>query len=328
MVDKSKIEAQSLVEQEKLREDPGFGTMVTSDLARLVTPDGKFNVVKLNQSFSARLNIYHRLIQLSWIKFVMVIVAFYILVNVFFALIYYAIGIENLNGISRFDQIGDFWEAFFFSSQTLTTVGYGGVLPKGYLVNTIAAFEALTGLMIFAIMTGLLYGRFSRPNPRFIYAKKAVVAPYFEMNAFMFRLVSETNNVLINVEATIVFSRNELIDGKVIRKYYNLDLERRKIKFFPMVWTVVHPITPESVLFHETHETLKAADGEFIVTIEGTSDTMSDPVHSRSSYMYNEIVWGAKYTNIVFPEGKQYKMDLSKVHNIYDAPLIPLNAKK
>lgn len=307
---------ESLVEQEKHREDLGFGTKVTSEKARLVTPDGHFNVRKLHQSFEARANIYHRLIRMHWLKFGVLIFIFYFFVNLIFGSIYYSIGIENLEGISSVDELSDFWEAFFFSSQTLTTVGYGKISPVGYLTSFVSAMEALTGLMSFAIMTGLLYGRFSRPNPKLLYSSKAIIGPYLDINGFMFRIANEKNNQLMNVKVSLIFSRNETSKGEVIRKYYTLETERNQVLFLPTVWTVVHPITDKSVLYNQTAESLTKCDGEFIISVEAINDTMTDPVHSRKSYLYNELFWGAKFKPMLEAVGTEYVLDLSKIDSL------------
>lgn len=307
---------QTLVEKERQREDLGFGTKVTSENARLVRSDGSFNVRKLHQSFEARANIYHRLIKMHWLKFGLVIIGFYVLVNLIFGTVYYFIGIEHLEGVSSVDHLSDYWEAFFFSSQTLTTVGYGKISPAGYLTSFVAAVEALFGLMLFAIMTGLLYGRFSRPNPKLLFSSKAIIAPYLDINGLMFRIANEKNNQLMNLKLSLVFSRNENTDGNIVRRYYTLETERASVLFLPTAWTVVHPITKESVLFNQTAESLRSSDGEFIVSVEAINDTMIDPVHTRMSYLYNELIWGAKFRPMLEPVGLEYVLDLSKIDEV------------
>jgi inward rectifier potassium channel len=310
-----KHQKENLVEREKQREDLGFGSKAVNKQARLVKSDGKFNVKKLGQSLNARLNIYHRLIMMSWTKLFFVLVIFYFLTNLFFGSIYYFIGVKNLAGIVPSDNLSDFWEAFFFSSQTLTTVGYGRISPTGYLTNFIAATESLIGLMTFAIMTGLLYGRFSKPSPRILYSENAIMAPYLNTTGLMFRLVNEKSNQLINVKASVIFSRNELSDGELKRRYYQLELERKEVKFFAMSWTLVHPITETSVLVGETAESLRNSDAEFLVSIEALDDTQADPVHSRKSYWHNEIVWEAQFQTMLHDHQDKYLLDLTKLND-------------
>jgi inward rectifier potassium channel len=225
------------------------------------------------------------------------------------------VGVEHLVGISSEDELSDFWEAFFFSSQTLTTVGYGKISPNGYLTSFVAAVEALVGLMIFAIMTGLLYGRFSRPDPKLLFSSKALIAPYLDINGLMFRIANEKNNQLMNVKLSLIFSRNEKSNGEIVRRYYTLETERSSVLFLPTAWTVVHPITETSKLYNETAESLKKCDGEFIISVEAINDTMIDPVHVRKSYLYSELEWGAKFTPMLEPVENEYVLDLSKINN-------------
>ncbi len=231
------------------------------------------------------------------------------------------IGVEHLLGVEAADPLTDFWEAFFFSSQTLTTVGYGRISPEGYLTSFIAALEALIGLMIFAIMTGLLYGRFSRPNPKVIYSSKAIISPYLDINGLMFRIANEKSNQLMNVKVSVILSRNEMSNGNLIRRYHSLETERSTVLFLPTAWTVVHPITKESVLYGQTLEQLQKCDAEIIVNLEGVNDTMTDPIHTRKSYLYNEILWGAKFQGMLEPVGQEYVLDLSKIDSAKEIAL-------
>jgi inward rectifier potassium channel len=177
------------------------------------------------------------------------------------------------------------------------------------------------GLLSFSILTGLLYGRFSKPVPRIRYSEKAIISPYLNINGLMIRLANEKSNQLINVEASVIFSRNETIDGVVKRKYYGLDLERSKVKFFAMSWTLVHPITEKSVLFGETMESLQASDAEMLVTVEGTNDTFADPIYSRRSFLYNEIEFGKKFLPMTVPQEDYYLLDLNKLSDREDTVL-------
>ena len=313
----------SKLEQERNRKDSGFGTATTSTRARLILPDGRFNVTRNGQSFSARLNLYHRLITMPVFEFVLVIALAYFLVNLVFAGIYYSIGLEHLSGIDEQTKfISPFWGAFFFSSQTLTTVGYGHISPLGSLTNVVAAIEALVGLMMFALITGLVYGRFSTPSPKILFSQHLLVSPYLDINGLMFRVVNERNSQLINTSVNVMMSRNEADStGKLIRKYYNLALERDFIQFFSTSWTVVHPITPESPFFNETPESLVASDTEILVALEGHNDAYSNSVHVRTSYLYSEFVWGRKFVPILSEKGNGYLIDLNKINETVEAPL-------
>ncbi len=307
-----------LIENEKNRQDLGFGTKVTDKTARLVQQDGRFNVRRKGQSFKAWLNIYHRLITMGSIKFACIVFLFYLVVNSIFAVLYVLLGVQNLQGIIGTSKSEEFWEAFFFSSQTITTVGYGRIAPTTFATSFLSSIEALIGLMIFALVTGILYGRFSRPKAHILFSKKALIAPYFDKKAFMFRIANEKSNQIINVKINIVFSRIEDVAGSLIRKYYGLPLERDFVTFFPMNWTIVHPITEDSPLWGETEASLKDSDAEFLVALEGREDTFAESIYTRFSYLYDNIVWGAKFKLMLdtSPDGT-YLLDLKKI-NDYD----------
>jgi inward rectifier potassium channel len=307
-----------LVELEKKREDTGFGTQVVNEGTRLVRSDGNFNVKKIGQSFGARANIFHRLITMPWWKLSIVVFTFYFLTNILFATIYVLVGIEHLQGIDNGTKIQNFWEAFFFSSQTLTTLGYGRIAPVGLGANIVSSIEALVGLLAFSITTGLLYGRFSRPVPMILYSDKAMIAPYLDIQGLMIKMANEKSNQLINVEATLIYSRNELKNGIITRQYYPLELERKYVKYFSLSWTIVHPITEKSPLFDQTPESLHASNSELLLSVDGINDTFSDHINSRRSYLYDEIIFGQKFANIISSQNDQYVLDLSKINSLQE----------
>ena len=320
----SKIKKSNLLEKEQERPDLGFGTQMTNDAARLINRDGTFNARRVNVSFWAWADIFHRLTILSWPRFFIVIFAIYFVVNCFFSLLYMGIGVEHLQGISATTVMEKFWGAFFFSAQTLTTVGYGHVAPIGMVASALSAFESLVGVLGFAIASGLVYGRFSRPIPKILFSHNSVFAPYLDINAWMFRMINESPNELVDVRVDVTLSRLETLpDGKRTRKYYPIKLERSQVNFFPLGWTIVHPITEESPLYGATEESLEESDSEFLVYIRATEETFLQPVHARNSFRYEEIVWGAKFIpllNSVRTE-KVVRVDVQKVHDYEPRPL-------
>ncbi|HEV7348736.1 ion channel [Telluribacter sp.] len=288
----------SLLNEEENRKDLGFGQRITDRQSRLINRDGTFNVERRGQSFLNSINWYHRLVTIHWWQFFGCIFLVYLLLNSLFALIYLLIGIEQLQGVEvdSYPVHGAFWEAFFFSAQTLTTVGYGRVSPLGFWSNSVASIEALMGLLMFVIATGLLYGRFSRPLPRIRFSKTALISPYLDINGFMFRIIHERDNELIDLEAELSLSRLEVLpNGQRVRKYYTLELERNHVNFFPLNWTIVHPITSKSPLSGATPDSLMESDTEILVLLRAMDETFMQQVHTRYSYRYEEIVWGAKF---------------------------------
>jgi inward rectifier potassium channel len=310
-----------LVEQEKQRNDLGFGTTLTNAQSRLVNQDGSFNLVRVNGSLWDRLNIYNRLITMRWSRFFVLLMGAYIVTNTLFAGIYMLADARSLAGIDDKVMNGPFWKCFFFSAQTLTTVGYGHISPNSFLTSSIAAFESMIGLLAFALGTGLLYGRFSRPVAHIRFSKNAVFAPYLDVNAWMFRIINTRANQLINIEVTTTLSRLEQKpDGTLTRKYYGLNLERSKVAFFPANWTLVHPITDKSPLYGCTPEELEQADAEILISLQALDDTFVQMVHTRFSYRYSEIRWGHKFRPM-FNREQQTELDLDKLDETEEAEL-------
>lgn len=314
-----------LVEAEEKRQDLGFGTQVNDHNTRLLNRDGSFNVKRSGGTFWSRLNIFNRLVVCSWQRFFMLVISFYLTLNFIFAAIYEFFGIENLQGADLTSPQSRFMDAFFFSSQTLTTVGYGRIAPVGFWTSSVAAVESLLGLLIFALATSLLYGRFSKPVAHILYSDKAIIAPYLDVTGFMFRIVNERANQLIDLQVEVAMSILEKQpNGKDARRYYGLDLERNKVNFFPTNWTIVHPITQESPMFGLNKDELLNRSVEFLILIKATEDTFNQIVHSRISYHANEIVYGAKFASMLADSGTPglTNLDLTKLSDIQEVTLV------
>lgn len=312
-----------LVEQEEQRQDLGFGTKITESYSRLINKDGSFNVVRKNATFWDHLNLYHRLIAMPWPRFLLSLLVFFIGVHLVFTGFYLLAGTNQLDGVAAHTVTDHFWTAFFFSTQTLTTVGYGHISPVGLTANLIAAVESTLGWLIFALTTGLLYGRFSRPVAHLRFSRHAVFAPYLDVNGWMFRIINERSNQLIDVEVDVSMSRLETKpDGTRYRRYYSLELERRKVVFFPMNWTLVHPVTHNSPLYGCTPEQLEESETEFLIFLKAVDDTFSQLVHSRYSYRYDEILWGRKFKPM-FDSSKpnMITVDLNQLDQTDEIPL-------
>ena len=261
----------------------------------MMDSNGKFRVKRTGIRSILSLSFAHELIQMSWSRFLLVVLLFYILVNTLFAALYYLNGMENFMGGLAGSGPAAFSEAFFFSAQTLTTVGYGRINPAGLIANILASAEALIGLMSFALVTGLLYGRFARPVASLIYSDNVLFSPYQDGTALMLRLANARNNDLAEVQAEITLSL--LVDegDKAIRKYFTLELERSQVTALPLAWTLVHAIRAESPLLEMTQERLKEMEGEILVTMKGLDTTFSQTVYSRRSFGTDAFVWNARF---------------------------------
>jgi len=279
--------------------DLGFGSRVLQQAgARFLNRDGTFNVVREHISFLRSLNLYHEMLNAPLWAFYAVIFTVYVVVNLLFAGLYLLCGPGALHGSTAVTPGERFLESFFFSVQTLATIGYGRLSPAGAAANSLVAIEALVGLLGVAFATGLSFARFSRPLAHILYSERAVIAPYRGITGFMFRIINERRNQLIDVKARVTLSRMVIENGRRLRKFEPLPLERTAVPFFPLHWTLVHPIDEKSPLYGVSAESLRQSEAEFMILLTGTDETFSETVHSRSSYLAGEVVVGARFRDM------------------------------
>jgi inward rectifier potassium channel len=250
----------------------------------------------------------------------------FILINLIFASIYFIIGVDHLGGIITSTPFDNFLETFFFSCQTFTTVGYGRINPQGFLVSAIAAFQAFLGLLSFALATGLLYGRFSRPQAFLKYSHNAIIAPYKKGIALMLRMAPYKNNRLSEVEVKLTVAMQLEENGKMVNKFYPLATEISKINSLNLSWTIVHPINEKSPLYDFNEQDLANANTEIFVFVNGFDEVFSNTVISRMSYIAEEIVWGAKFVIMYHPSNDRTAtiLELNKI-NDFEKVELPVN---
>jgi inward rectifier potassium channel len=279
---------------EKPTFDPGLTQQFTGSLRRAINKDGTFNVHRRGTTWRD-VHPYLHLINMHWGAFMGVVLACYLLANTAFAFAYFLLGTNQFQGVDAPTASGRFLNAFFFSAQTLTTVGYGVIAPKGTAASMLAAIEAMFGLMGFALATGLLFGRVSKPSARIGFSDKILITPYQDGTSVQFRVVNQRANTLMELEARVVLMVVEGPPGQQKRNYKPLALERPNVLFFPLTWTIVHPIDAESPLWQKAPEDLERLQVEFLVLIKGYDDTFSQTVQARYSYRYDEVMWDAKF---------------------------------
>jgi len=285
------------IKSNPLDRELGFGKNAALD-GRLMNSDGSFNVER--EPKSRWDNTYYHLITMSWGRFLLLLFSFFLLINTLFSFVYLFVGVENFNGVVLGNFEHNFMQAFFFSSQTLTTVGYGHISPNGYTVSILASLESFMGLLAFALMTGLLYGRFSRPSAKIVFSENLLIAPYKGGKALMLRMSNTSKSELIETEVQILMAINQREeDGTLNRKFYPLGLEINKISFFSLSWTVVHPLDENSPIFNFTEQDILDANAEIMVLVKGTDETAQQLVHTRRSYAAEEIVWNAKFSPVI-----------------------------
>lgn len=274
--------------------DPGLGQRAGVNGGRVVLPDGTFNVERKSLSYELK-DTYQYLITIGWGHFFIWLFTGYLFANTCFALIYLAIGVEHLAGADLESAGTRFLSAFFFSAQTLTTVGYGGIHPAGWVTSGIAAVEAMIGVLGFALATGLLYGRFSHPQMKILFSRNVLISPYNEGEALMFRIANQRSNNILNASVKVLLVFSEKAESGFTRRYYPLNLERESVTFFPLSWTVVHPIDAESPFFGLSESEITENRCEIIVQVSGYDDTFHQETHRLSSYTAGDFVWNAKF---------------------------------
>ncbi|REC56770.1 Inward rectifier potassium channel Irk [Chryseobacterium piscium] len=294
-------------------ENSGFGSRASG---RFINKDGLPNVRRRGINVFNRLSWYHTMLNLSSFRFITYLVVMYILINLVFAFIYYLIGVEHLTGIDKSNPLDEFIDVFFFSSQTFTTVGYGRIAPVGFMASLVATFEAFLGLLTFAIATGLFYGRFSRPRAYLRFSDIAVIAPFQDVTALMFRLAPYKNNALTDADVTLSTAIEINEEGTVKSNFYRLETQLSKINTLALNWTIVHKIDENSPFFGFSADDFKNTNIEIIVHVRAFDEVFSNTVVQRSSYVSCEIIYGAKFISMYYPDKEKDStvLDLDKIN--------------
>ena len=293
--------------------DPGLTQQYTGPLLRAINKDGSFNVRR--RGLRGLSGVYMYLVSLSWPRFWALVTLAYLAVNTIFAALYAGLGPGALRAAENDVGLSTFSQAFFFSVHTLTTVGYGDLYPLGLAANVISSVEAALGLMGFALATGLLFARFSRPNAQLVFSDRMVVAPYRDGQSLQFRIANRRSNVMTDVLADMMLMTVEQdAQGQLRRNFVELKLERKKVFFLALTWTVVHPIDETSPLKGMKAADLERLQAEVLILIRGYDDSFTQVVNTRYSYRWEEVEWSARFapTFDVAPEG-YLVLDLDRI---------------
>jgi inward rectifier potassium channel len=322
--DPSPLASRVAVDAELRDRDLGFGTVVSGNRARrLLNRDGSFNVAREGLGLLATLAPYQLLLTISWSGFIAVVALLYLVLNLVFALLFLMCGPDALAGPAVHMLSGRFSQAFFFSIQTFATIGYGQIGPNGLAANLLVTFEALVGLMYQALATGLLFARFARPTAAIVFSRQAIIAPYADMQSLQFRIANRRRrNEIIELEAQVLYTSFENNERRqLVRRYRLLPLERNKVTFFPLAWTIVHPIDDSSPLKGKSREDLEREEAEILVLLTGVDETYEQTVHARTSYRAEEIVWNARFQSVFRGTSPSYllSIDVSRLNDIEQA---------
>ena len=279
--------------------DPGLGITSSEYAERMVNADGSFNILHLNKPrrFS---EAYHFLVNISWGYFFVLAFAMGFLINAFFALVYLAIGIEEIIPPTG-SLVTDFFNALFFSTQTFTTLGYGAMFPHGLASGVVSSIEAFLGLMLFAFITGLIYGRFSKPKAAIRFSQNLLLNELNESNALMFRIVNNRKSTMINPKVAVTLSLSQKNEqGAYMNNFYTLDLERDTINYLPTTWTIVHFIDKDSPLFQFQKPELSKQHGELLIMVSYYDESFNQEVHQMHSYVLSDIMIDFKFSKAFY----------------------------
>ena len=299
--------------------DPGFGYNSKENARNIINDNGTSNVRHINRKRNVN-DLYTYFIDISWFQFFVLILVAYTILNMLFGVFYVAIGIEQITK-PKGTFLEDFLNGFFFSAQTLTTVGYGGIAPQGITANFIAAFEAMIGLLSFSFITGMLYGRFSKPKANIEFSENIILRDFKSQKAIMFRLMNSRKTVMIEPEITVTLSvteENEKNEFK--RNFYELKLERNKIMYLPTVWTIVHQIDDDSPLYKYSKEEIRNLDAHLYILINYHEESFSQKVYQINSYHFEDLITDVKYKSAASFDVEGYTLldhnKLSEVENL------------
>ncbi len=267
-------------------------------------------------------DLYHRLLSFKWRAFLGLVLVYYLGVNFLFGCAYFLAGSDALAGIRTTPLLSHFLDCFFFSVQTFATIGYGAISPATLAAHLLVTFEALTGLLSVALVTGLIFARFSRPTARVVFSHNALVTSHDGMPCLLFRMANERSNQIlearVSVNAIWTITTKE---GETFRKFVPLKLVREHSPLFTMSWTVIHPLDAESPLKGLTSQQLIDTSAGLIISVTGIDETFSQLIHSRHSYTAEEVLWNHRFKDVLSLQSDgTYRLDIRKIHDIEGIP--------
>lgn len=259
-------------------------------------------------------DFYHRFLRLPWWVSLATIVAVFLGLNAAFAELYLLVG-----GVAN-ARPGSFADAFFFSVQTMGTIGYGSMYPATPVANVLVVVEAVVGLLVTAVSTGLVFAKFSQSNGRIVFSRHVTIALWDGVPTLMFRVSNERGNLIVEAQVRVVLVRTERTrEGMTFYRMLDLPLTRDRSPAFTRSWSVMHPIEPGGLLHGHTPESLKEIEAELMVSVVGVDDTSLQPVHARHTYADHEIVWGARPVDVLRErEDGRLVLDMTRFHDVVE----------
>jgi inward rectifier potassium channel len=266
-------------------------------------------------------DLYFYLTTVSWPVLLAITAAVFAFINCLFAIGYMMDG-----GVAN-ARPGWFGDAFFFSVQTMATIGYGTMAPRSIGSNVLVSIEAMSGLVALAVVTGLVFARFSRPTARVRFSRVMAISPRDGVPSLMFRVVNQRSNRIVEAQIHVVLSRWEMTrEGETMRRFYDLDLARSRNALFSLSWTVIHPIVEQSPLFGATAASLKASRSMIVASLVGMDESFLQNVHVRYVWTADEIAWGMRFVDVLqeLPDGS-FLIDYSRFDDVVPAATTPLD---
>jgi inward rectifier potassium channel len=281
--------------------------------------NGIFSIEGLGSWQSYWREPYHLMLTIPWLGFIAIVTLIFLFLNAFFACLYLLGGDNIVNA-----RPGSFEDAFFFSVQTIASIGYGVMSPKNTYANLIIVLESIAGLFVTAVTTGLIFSRFSRPTAKVIFSEALVIMPYEGIPTLIFRAANQRRNRILEAEVIVYLSRDEMsLEGHHMRRFYQLKLSRSRTPTFNLPWTLMHQIDQSSPLHGYSRSEMVESHTQLIVSLTGLDETVSQTVHARHTYGMNQVYLNHQLADIIhFPnEGDRY-IDFAHFHQV-----IPLESE-
>lgn len=275
--------------------------------------NGQFEIMGLGVWHSYWRDPYHLLLTIPWTGFLILIVCSYLMTNTLFAFAFLAGGNCIANA-----RPGSFSDNFFFSVQTLATIGYGSMYPKTLYANIVVIVEVMVGLVAIAMMTGLSYARFSQPIARVLFSRVALVLPYNGVPTLTFRTANQRLNIILEAQMRAYLMRDEVtMEGQFIRRIHDLKLLRDETPGFALTWLAMHVVDKSSPFYGVTPESLIQTNAMLVVSLSGIDETVNQTVHARYTYGSDEILWNYQFVDIIHhtDDGHRY-IDYNHFHDI------------
>ncbi len=283
---------------------------------RLLNRDGTDNIDRSDMVRGLD-DLYHLLLSLRWSRFFLATICIYAVINFLFGIVYFILGPEAITGSSAPTTLQFFVNCFFFSVQTFSTIGYGVMAPAGLISNIMVAIEAFTGMLSIAVMSGILFARFSRPTARIKFSENALITQHRGKRSLVFRMANARLNLVAEATVSVVLLRAEQTpEGQSMRVQYDLPLVRNRSLFFAASWIVAHTIDESSPLWGLTVRDLQESNAEVFVSVTGFDETFSQTINARFSYLYDEILWSGQFSDMVSRREGKLSVDISKISQI------------